>query len=119
MVFDQGAGIPATLDRTMLEAIRQLGFIGSNVNSDGAMIQAATKIGRTSTGQSGRGKGFETMRRFIDSCEDGELRIFSNHGGYLYTKASETIFDDVSGSLGGTLVLWRIRHSGTEIAQNE
>jgi hypothetical protein len=76
---------------------------------DGHMIAAATEIYRTSTGQSGRGRGFRDMNRFIDECDDGELRVLSNRGSYRYIKDQEQI-DDEELSIGGTLIEWRVRH---------
>ncbi len=118
MVFDQGAGIPATLEPNILERLQSLGFMRSGGGHDSVRIEAATHLRRTSTRQQGRGKGFETMKRFVDSCDDGELRVFSNKGCYLYRPGGDTTFDDTMQTLGGTLVLWRIRHEGTEIADH-
>jgi hypothetical protein len=73
------------------------------------MIAAATELYRTSTGQSGRGRGFRDMKRFIDECDDGELRVLSNRGSYRYMKDGEQI-DDQEFSIGGTLIEWRVRH---------
>lgn len=113
MVFDQGAGIPSTLPLSVVEQLKALGQLRGS--SDGDVIAAATRLRRTSTRQSGRGKGFETMRRFIDSCDDGELRVYSNRGAYLYQGEGEHILTDVDDTLGGTLVLWRIRHAGESL----
>ncbi|WP_138511660.1 hypothetical protein [Maricaulis alexandrii] len=114
MVYDQGGGIPGTLEPSVVERIRATGALRSRP-SDGEMIEAATKIRRTSTMQSGRGKGFETMRRFVDASDDGELRVFSNSGRYLYSEHKDTISADATDSLWGTLILWRVRHQGAQL----
>lgn len=113
MVYDQGAGIPRTLDPTVLERLRSVGSLLQPSDSD--MISAATDIYRTSTGQASRGRGFQTMKRFIDICEDGELRVLSNRGRYVYNRQGAQVAKDANQSLGGTLVQWRIKHQAKEI----
>lgn len=111
ILFDQGVGIPETLGSTKFEQI--LAFLRLQWQpSDGHMIAAATELHRTSTGERGRGKGFRDMKRFIDLCDDGELRVLSNRGGYRYMKTVDEITDQEQ-SVGGTLVEWRIRHEQT------
>jgi hypothetical protein len=118
MLFDQGVGIPETLDATLYERVRATLKEIINLNaisaqpSDGEMILAATELYRTSTGQSGRGQGFRNMKRFVDVCTDGELRVLSNRGRYVYMKDTEN-HDDASLSIGGTVVEWRFRHDGS------
>lgn len=118
MLFDQGVGIPKTLDPTLYERVRTAlkGAITlqgiSAQPTDSEMILAATELHRTSTGQSGRGKGFRNMKQFVDVCPDGELRVLSNRGRYCYMKGTEA-HDDASCSMGGTLIEWRFRHDGS------
>lgn len=109
ILFDQGVGIPNTLDADLFDLIRSMVTTRTWGLSDGFMIAAATELYRTSTGQSGRGRGFRDMKKFIDSCDDGELRVLSNRGSYRYMKAGEQIADEIA-SIGGTLVEWRVRH---------
>lgn len=112
ILLDQGVGISKTLGATRFEIIRAfLSRLDWNP-SDGHMIAAATELHRTSTGQKGRGKGFRDMKRFIDSCDDGELRVLSNCGCYRYMKDGDEISDEEQ-SIGGTLVEWRVRHEQT------
>ena len=110
ILADQGIGIPRSLGPTQYERISSLLTSRTWQPSDGYMIAAATELHRTSTGQSGRGKGFRDMKRFIDTCDDGELRIISNSGAYQYMKGTETISDEAM-SIGGTLIEWRVRHA--------
>lgn len=111
ILFDQGVGIPATLEPDLLDIIESLTRAQGLHPRDSLMIEVATRPGQTSTGQSGRGQGFKTMRKFVDACDDGDLIVYSNHGNYLYAR-SGTERGDRSLSLGGTLIQWRFRHSG-------
>lgn len=108
-LLDHGVGVPETLDPTALERVKAAITRWSWSPGDGHMIAAATEIYRTSTGQSGRGRGFRDMKRFIDECDDGELRVLSNRGSYRYMKGEEHIGDEEL-SIGGTLIEWRVRH---------
>src|SRR3546814_7925319 len=65
VLFDQGVGIPNTLDPTAYESIRAaLANISklklSTQPSDGEMILAATEYHRSGTGGKGRGRGFRS-----------------------------------------------------------
>lgn len=118
LLFDQGVGIPETLDPTIYERIRAaladviaLRSI-SATPSDGEMIVAATEFHRSGTGHQGRGRGFRNMKQFVDTCQDGELRVLSNRGRYRYIAGTESYADE-SSSIGGTVIEWRFRHNGT------
>ncbi|WP_166295358.1 hypothetical protein [Bradyrhizobium sp. 2S1] len=113
LILDQGVGIPRTLPPTAFEMLTAI-LNASWGPTDGNMIAAATELHRTSTEQRGRGRGFQDMKRFIDTCDDGELRVCSNRGAYTYTKEHQTIADFPS-SIGGTLVQWRVRHEGAAL----
>lgn len=116
-LYDQGVGIPVTLEPTVYEKIRSAAsgiarLTLSAKPSDGEMIAAATELHRTGTGQGGRGKGFRNMKQFVDVCSDGELRVLSNQGFYSYMRDEEA-FGNERTSIGGTLVEWRFRqHDG-------
>jgi len=110
LLFDQGVGIPATLEPDLLDILQSVASSQGLKPRDSLMIEVATRPGNTSTGQSGRGQGFRTMRKFVDFCDDGDLIVYSNNGNYLYAKTG-TARDDRSLSLGGTLIQWRFRHS--------
>lgn len=111
MILDQGVGVPNTLTPTAIEQLRAM-FNLSTSPTDGNMIRAATELWRTSTGLEGRGRGFQDMKRFIETCDDGELRVLSNSGSYTYMKENQSILD-YKESIGGTLVLWRVKHAKT------
>lgn len=115
--FDQGVGIPSTLDPTAYESIRAALANISQLRlsarpSDGEMILAATEYHRSGTGSKGRGRGFADMKRFVDVCTDGELRVLSYKGTYHYIKGVES-FGNEPVALAGTLIEWRFRHDGT------
>jgi len=115
--FDQGVGIPKTLQPTTYEhivaAISNLStFRFSSAPSDGEMIAAATEIFRSGTGTPGRGRGFANMKSFVDACNEGELRVLSNRGRYHYMGPTLEKCSDSRQSLGGTVIEWRFRHDG-------
>ena len=112
LLFDQGVGIPATLPPDRYDRIRALLTRLSPFPTDGDMIMAATELYRTSTGQSGRGRGFRNMKQFVDTCMDGELRVLSNRGFYTYMGGEDACGDEAL-SIGGTVIEWRFRNDGT------
>ena len=118
MIFDQGAGIPRTLGSTKIEALKAAIPILS-LDSDSQRIRAATQLGRTSTREAGRGKGFKSMKAFVDACEDAELQVFSNCGSYTYSSSGENIGSDYPESMGGTLVILKARHTASEFKMSD
>lgn len=121
LILDQGVGIPRTLPSTAFDVLKSalksrllVVTDGTIAATDGNMIAAATELHRTSTDQKGRGRGFQDMKRFVDTCDDGELRVCSNRGAYTYAKGQESIADFPT-SIGGTLIQWRVRHEGEAV----
>jgi len=120
VLYDQGVGIPHTLDQTLRDRMQKVAArLGARVQRalglpatiyDSYMIDAATKLGRTSTKRQGRGKGFQTMKKFVNNCTGGELRIYSSQGVYQYANRAIKLRDE-NVSLGGTLIEWRISHA--------
>lgn len=114
--FDHGVGIPKTIDPLAYERIvaalknlTRLQF--SSTPTDGEMIAAATEYHRSGKGD-GRGRGFTDMKRFVDTCSDGELRVLSNRGTYHYMRDGREFCSNARSSLGGTIVEWRFRNDG-------
>ena len=103
VVFDQGAGIPRTLAPNVLERVQSVMERLSRPSSHSVLIRAATRLGRSSTGQQGRGKGFETMKKFVARSSQGELVVYSLRGRYRYASNGHERSDGAV-SLGGTLV---------------
>lgn len=114
VMFDQGAGIPQTLPQETAERVANLFRRIGRRSSDSAMIRAATRLGRSSTGLRGRGKGFGTMKKLVSRSRDGELLIYSLRGRYRFAPhalgGSKPERVDRNESLGGTLVQWRMQH---------
>jgi len=110
LLFDQGVGIPATLEPALLVKAESLAKAEGLHPRDSLLIEVATRSGESSTRQKGRGKGFATMRKFVDFCDDGELIVYSSQGNYLYARG-RTQRADRALPLGGTLIQWRFRHS--------
>jgi hypothetical protein len=69
-IYDQGVGIPATLPRSEhWSNIVKLAGLGEKLHperTDARLIEAALEVGRTSTGQQGRGKGLAEMASWVD-----------------------------------------------------
>ncbi|MBF0267582.1 MAG: hypothetical protein HQL44_03205 [Alphaproteobacteria bacterium] len=112
LLHDQGIGIPETIEPSLLQQARIL--MGSVFSGkDGAKIALATKLGESSTKQPGRGKGFETMKKAVRSCDDGELTVLSNSGIYRYNSQGIETHDDHTISINGTILQWRVRHASS------
>ena len=114
LCYDRGLTIPITL-RTQEEKLLRMTTLGLNAaTSDSALIKAALHS-RTSTKESGRGKGLPEMADIINRSKlDGELSVYSGSGMARYEKKS----GDSPGSysearleapIRGTLIEWRIR----------
>ncbi|WP_420723927.1 ATP-binding protein [Hwanghaeella sp. LZ110] len=108
MVMDQGVGIPNTLDPTLVERMISLRRLKPQP-TDSDLIGIAATLRRTSTQVSGRGKGIDTMKRLITTVGNGELRIFSNKGLYMFDSSSKESRFEQDGSIGGTLIQWKLK----------
>ena len=118
-LYDQGVGIPATLPRSdhwsdMLrlpileaEARRFTGRLHPEY-TDHSLLQAALVVGRTSTGQIGRGKGLAEMAAWIDKLENGVLRVTSGRGVVTYRPGGVVAGEHRAAPFVGTLIEWEI-----------
>jgi hypothetical protein len=117
-LYDQGVGIPETLPRSdhWSDILRFLGMGGilNPERRDDKLIEAALAVGRTSTGQAGRGKGLAEMARWIDKQESGFLRIASGRGSVTYRPGGKITGEIRSASLPGTLIGWEIGLNDTD-----
>ena len=110
--YDQGDGIPHTLPRSRWFEVIQDVF---NSWPDSRKIQAATDIGRSSSGLDERGKGLQDLVEFARAHAAGRLSIYSLRGMYLQsftndgTKvAQDCERRDFENSIGGTLIEWSV-----------
>jgi hypothetical protein len=105
-LYDQGAGIPRTLPRQT--QFRKLLKILDPERNDSGLIAAAMEYGRTSTGQSGRGKGLAEMADWIESSGSGFLRILSGRGEVTYKPGGAISKREYDATFDGTLVQWEL-----------
>lgn len=115
VVYDLGAGIPATVPDTLAPAIREAyeALDDEDRSVDFELIKLAGRHPSSRTGTPGRGRGLPEMRRLIDRVEDGMLWITSGRGTYMYARGRQTLDDGfaMNNRLHGTLVVWRLRVS--------
>jgi len=115
-LYDQGVGIPATLPRSghWSDIMKMVG-LGERLHperSDDRLIVAALEVGRTSTGEQGRGKGLAEMASWIDKLGNGFLRITSGRGSITYRSDGETSGTSRRAPFCGTLIEWEIGLGG-------
>ena len=107
-LYDQGVGIPATLPKSEhWSAV--LNLIGVDLNPerhDDRLLEAALAIGRTSTGEKGRGNGLAEMAAWIDNRRAGFLRITSGGGTITYRQGGNITRERRSADFPGTLIEW-------------
>lgn len=111
MIVDQGIGIPRSLPRNYRDVLPAILAALKLQTDDGAMIHAAMELGRSRMGQTHRGKGLNDLKKIIELCQAGTLRILSKKGEYKYRVRdgkSVSIVQDHTVPLNGTLVEWTI-----------
>jgi len=122
LCLDHGVGIPKTLPRTSGEEIRRIfGKLRLAASDDARMIEAATKLSRSSTGRRNRGYGLQRdIRRYVQTHDShGRLRILSNRGMYVFEKDRDGV--ETSGlrnhdlSISGTFIEWTIEDYAREL----
>ena len=112
VIYDQGITIPKSLPaKWALEDITRLflerfgiPFSRSDTSSHGRAIDAAMRIGATSTNQSNRGKGLAKILEIIRRCPEGRLRIVSGCGECVYSADGVNIVRNHDIPLMGTYV---------------
>lgn len=105
MFYDEGIGIPKSLPKTYPEYLKS---IGGFLNDDAQMIQAATRINRTSTKQKTRGKGLKDIKDYITESSKGQLKIMSYRGEYNYKSDGSEGIQNRKTALKGTLIQWEV-----------
>ncbi|HBC16057.1 MAG TPA: hypothetical protein DC026_10230 [Erythrobacter sp.] len=108
-MYDHGVGIPRTLPKSehWSEVLPLIGRIDSE-RSDAGMIEAAMQYGRTRTGKAGRGKGLAQMADWIESADNGSLRILSGNGSLTFLPGRQLIKERLATEFCGTLVEWKV-----------
>lgn len=111
-LYDQGVGIPATLPKSphWSDLIKSKALRGRlhPERTDDRLLEAALEVGRTSTGQQGRGKGLAEMANWIDKRGNGFLRIMSGRGVVSYKAGGDVTREIRHAPFPGTLVEWEI-----------
>lgn len=115
-LYDQGVGIPATLPRSghWSDIARMVG-LGDRLHPerrDDRLIEAALQVGRTSTGEPGRGKGLAEMATWVDKLESGFLRITSGKGSIIYRPGGAIRGTSHVAPFFGTLIEWEFGLGG-------
>jgi hypothetical protein len=111
--YDQGEGIPQTIPTSgIAELIKDY----SGLWSDSQKIKAATEVGRTASGQAGRGKGLQDLIVFAKAHSFGKLSIYSLRGLYMQTFSQNgipaeqnSLRRDFENSISGTLIEWSVK----------
>lgn len=111
VICDKGVGISKSLPLTRgVELIEQFkNLLSLRRLNDSAMIKIASRMGRTSTGKSNRGKGLKDIKSIIDTFKSGHLSIYSNKGCYKYFRhegAINDIMKEHKTSVCGTITEW-------------
>ena len=108
---DLGIGIPRSLPRSstfarpMVQAMwKKLGLDRSDANA----IRVAVELGRTSTGQEGRGRGLSEIVEAANLSSEGRVLISSNRGVFVSVGGKAQAHDH-SHSIRGTLIHWTVR----------
>ena len=110
IVFDQGAGIAATLPRWQhWEKVRGVFHLlpGGELllNDDAHMIEAALDVSRTSM-TSGHGQGLQDVLSPVVEVGRGTVRILSGRGQILYDAREGLSRRTLPSHVGGTLIEW-------------
>ncbi len=120
VMYDQGVTIPVSLPKwknyTKIDLLLKRWALmtkgremtAAESEDDGLAIRAAMKVAVTATDQSHRGKGLPRMKKFIDHCRAGRLRILSRRGEYVYRKNDKTQTYNHPAEFGGTLIEWEV-----------
>lgn len=109
-VYDQGVGIPATIETKkgwlddIAARLKSVSFLKYHAN----LIEGAVEVGRTSTGLAGRGKGLKQMVEVIDNAGSGNIRIISGRGDVTIDHQNVVEKSNLSSHIGGTLIEWSI-----------
>jgi hypothetical protein len=115
-ICDLGIGIPRSLPRSSTfenAAVRAVWIALGLDRSDASAIKVAIELGRTRTGQAGRGRGLSEIVDAANLSKDGRVLISSNKGVFVSTDSAVKAHNH-SHSIRGTLIHWVVRLSKEE-----
>lgn len=110
-ICDLGIGIPKSLPRSASfssGAVRALWRGLGLDSSDASAIKVAVELGRTSTGQKGRGRGLSEIVAAANLSAGGGVLISSNKGAFV-SFDGKSYADNHPQSIRGTLIHWTVR----------
>jgi hypothetical protein len=115
-ICDLGIGIPRSLPRSASfsnSTVRAVWKALGLDSSDASAIKVALELGRTSTGQRGRGRGLSEIVEAADLSDGGRVLISSNKGVFVSVDG-DSYARNHSHSIHGTLIHWTVRISDRE-----
>lgn len=113
-ICDLGIGIPRSLPKSATFKSATVRAIWTKLGldkSDASAIEVALELGRTSTGQAGRGRGLSEIVEAANLSEGGRVLISSNKGVFVST-GGKAKGHNHSHSIRGTLIHWTVGISG-------
>ena len=122
VVYDQGVGIPATLQRRgLLDRLR--GHRPERTDAD--VIAGALEYGRSGTSNDalfgdeadGRGNGLWRMCELAETFEDADVRFTSLKGDVLYAKGGALEQTTLQTRFCGTMIRWRTTIGAQELPE--
>ncbi len=118
-VCDLGVTIPKSLENTWKESITDIAkffyVTSKHRNAEGKMIERATQVARSATGEANRGHGFGKIIDFAKKNE-GLLRIYSGRG--IFYEKWKPVSKDIRGTrqrFDGTLIHWNIELKNEQV----
>jgi len=109
-ICDLGIGISKSLPRSKtysFESVKKLWKTLRLDNSDKSAILVAIELGKTRTGQKGRGRGLAEIVEAVNLSAKGSVYIASNKGAASFNKTKNSAFNH-SRSIRGTLIHWQV-----------
>ncbi|MFT4129982.1 hypothetical protein [Labrys sp. (in: a-proteobacteria)] len=122
-IYDQGITIPASLPKIWgaMDVARvfardyKVQFSPDATTYDGQTIDAAMKIGATSTQLAHRGLGLNKIREAMLKCVEGQLRIISRCGECVYSADGKVAIKNHTVPLFGTFVELQASFDASEV----
>ncbi|WP_298196517.1 hypothetical protein [Novosphingobium sp.] len=115
-ICDLGIGIPRSLPRsaTFSRPVVQTAWKALGLDkSDASAIRVALELGKTSTGQKGRGRGLSEIVEAANLSAGGRVLISSNKGVFVSVDG-KSYARNASHAIRGTLILWTVEMTRDE-----